>query len=230
MKSIKDWYSSKELEGLKGLPSLATNITRKAKKESWKRQNAQGIKGGGFEYHYSSLPKETKQELGFEYSAHPEVDNNELETEASEVAPSLDDEYDFIIGYNVQAAAGNGIINHGSFPSRSLAFRKKWLRYRQFSTKELVLIWAKGDSMYPTLQDNDTLVVHIMRKKPVDGRIYVIRKEEELLVKRIQLLPNGLRLISDNKEMYAPVDITDTDLDNFEVVGQVVHVAHDFPD
>lgn len=166
--------------------------------------------------------------LGTDTSATNETHPNEYNenTEDNE----LMDEYDFIIGYNVQAAAGNGIINGDAKPSRKLAFRKRWLHYRRFNAKDLVLIWAKGDSMYPTIQDNDTLVVNTVRKTPIDGRIYVIRRDAELLVKRVQLIPSGLRLISDNKDMYAPVDLVESDLLNFEVVGQVVHVTHDFPD
>lgn len=65
MKSIKEWYSSKDLEGLEGLPTRATNITRKAIKEGWEKREAKGIKGGGFEYHYTSLPDNVQEALGF---------------------------------------------------------------------------------------------------------------------------------------------------------------------
>lgn len=47
MKSIKEWFSAKDLEGIDGLPNRATNITRKAIKEGWLKRDAKGIKGGG---------------------------------------------------------------------------------------------------------------------------------------------------------------------------------------
>ncbi|WP_017807525.1 DNA-binding protein [Avibacterium paragallinarum] len=55
----KVWYSAKELEklDLPEMPKLATNITRKALKESWYKRDAVGTKGGGYEYHISSFPK-----------------------------------------------------------------------------------------------------------------------------------------------------------------------------
>ena len=66
MKSLeKVWFSAKEVEGLNGLPAHATNITRKAKNENWISRETKGIKGGGFEYHISSLPQKTQEALGF---------------------------------------------------------------------------------------------------------------------------------------------------------------------
>ncbi|MGC7559556.1 S24 family peptidase [Pasteurella sp. PK-2025] len=63
MKSLKLWYSAKELEGLDGLPAHATNITRKAKNEDWQYREAKGVKGGGYEYHITSLPVATQRQL-----------------------------------------------------------------------------------------------------------------------------------------------------------------------
>ena len=60
MKSLeKDWYSAKELEkkAFPDLPKQATNITRKVLNEDWKKRNAVGVKGGGYEYHVSSFPR-----------------------------------------------------------------------------------------------------------------------------------------------------------------------------
>ncbi|RRN04655.1 transcriptional regulator [Bibersteinia trehalosi] len=65
MKSLREWYSAKDLEGLAGLPNRATNITRKAIKEDWLKRDVKGVKGGGYEYHYSSLPESVQLALGF---------------------------------------------------------------------------------------------------------------------------------------------------------------------
>ncbi|WP_283228524.1 DNA-binding protein, partial [Haemophilus influenzae] len=47
------------------LSPFPSNVTRKAKQEGWIKREAKGIKGGGFEYHYSSLPPAVQQALGF---------------------------------------------------------------------------------------------------------------------------------------------------------------------
>lgn len=124
-------------------------------------------------------------------------------------------------------AAGHGSIAGDEAPTRELAFRRKWLRFRGLQENELALVFAKGDSMEPTISDNETVMVDTSEKKLRDGHIYVIRNGDHLLVKRIQTLWNdGVQLLSDNKE-YPPQEISKSDLENLDVIGKVVWVGKD---
>jgi|1_EtaG_2_1085319.scaffolds.fasta_scaffold00001_539 phage repressor protein C with HTH and peptisase S24 domain len=139
----------------------------------------------------------------------------------------LDEEFALIPGYNVQVAAGHGTIAGDEAPTRELAFRRKWLRFRGLHEQDLALVFAKGDSMEPTISDNETVMVDTSEKQLRDGHIYVIRNGDHLLVKRIQTLWNdGVQLLSDNKE-YPPQEIPSSDLENLEVIGKVVWVGKD---
>ncbi|MDO6750036.1 S24 family peptidase, partial [Gilvimarinus sp. 1_MG-2023] len=73
--------------------------------------------------------------------------------------------------------------------SRKLAFRRKWLKFKGLHEKDLVVVFAKGDSMEPTISDNNTIMVDTSDTSPQDGRMYVIRVDGHLLVKRTQILP-----------------------------------------
>lgn len=140
----------------------------------------------------------------------------------------FEEEFALIPGYDVQVSTGNGTTALDERkPSRYLAFRRKWLSYRGFSENDLVLLWAKGDSMEPTISNNDTLVVNTTHTKPVDGNIYVIRHEDNLWAKRVQVQPGAWLLISDNQPVYPPIEIKREDMANFEVIGQVVHISKD---
>lgn len=139
-------------------------------------------------------------------------------------------EYALLPGYTIQVSAGHGALNPDNLePSRYLAFRRKWLKFRGFAEKDLAIVWAKGDSMEPTINNNDTLVVHVGRKIPQDGHIYIFRDETQLFVKRYQSVVGAWRLISDN-QMYTPLDIKKEEQHQFEVIGQVVHIAKDIGD
>jgi putative transposase len=59
---MKQWYSASELAGLTGLPALPNNVTRKAQAEKWQSRQRTG-RGGGKEYFYNSLPKQTQAAL-----------------------------------------------------------------------------------------------------------------------------------------------------------------------
>ena len=57
-----EWFSAKCLLGLDGMSHAVQVINRKAQQESWKSRPRKA-KGGGKEYHISSLPKETQRAL-----------------------------------------------------------------------------------------------------------------------------------------------------------------------
>lgn len=140
---------------------------------------------------------------------------------------NFEEEFALIPGYNVQVAAGHGSLVGDESPSRELAFRRKWLRYRGLHEQDLALVFAKGDSMEPTISDNETVMVDTSEKKLRDGHIYVIRNGDHLLVKRIQTLWNdGVQLLSDNKE-YPPQEIANEDMEALQVIGKVVWVGKD---
>ncbi|MDR8523443.1 DNA-binding protein [Shewanella fidelis] len=58
---IKQWYTAKELSGLPGLPKSDRNIRLNANKHGWTSRSK--ARGKGFEYHFDSLPLETKAYL-----------------------------------------------------------------------------------------------------------------------------------------------------------------------
>ncbi|WP_289237713.1 DNA-binding protein, partial [Escherichia coli] len=41
----QEWFSAKELQGVAGLPSSASSISRKATNEGWKKRQIKGVKG-----------------------------------------------------------------------------------------------------------------------------------------------------------------------------------------
>jgi transposase InsO family protein len=63
----KEWFKASELAGLCGLPKNVRNITIRASKESWELRKRAG-RGGGNEYHISSLPIETQAALVKQFS------------------------------------------------------------------------------------------------------------------------------------------------------------------
>ena len=59
---MKEWFSAAELVGCPGLPSTSRRIRGKAIRDCWQNRRREG-RGGGSEYHISSLPAETQQHL-----------------------------------------------------------------------------------------------------------------------------------------------------------------------
>ena len=138
------------------------------------------------------------------------------------------DEYAYIPMYDVEVSAGNGAAAYGvAEPANHLAYRKDWLKLRGLFAKDLNCVTARGDSMEPTINSKDTLLVDTSKNNPRDGQIYVIRSSDVLWVKRIQRQIDGsLSLISDNPT-YAPMQLNLDDHPDIQVIGQVVQISKD---
>ncbi|MEG9490062.1 helix-turn-helix transcriptional regulator [Mannheimia indoligenes] len=223
MKNFQEWFSVSELlsENLKDLPSTDKGISKKADREEWQKRQRSGVKGKTFEYHYTSLPRSVQEELGFVQTAVKE------EPRALVAAQTADD-MERVPFYDVKASAGLGAFNSEVYaPDDYIGLSKRWLDVRGFYLSYLAFITASGDSMYPTISDGDMLLVNRAATQPKDGKIYVFRQGEQIWVKRVQGIMGGIRLISDNKELYSPIDVIFNEALDFEVIGQVVYIGHD---
>jgi hypothetical protein len=124
---------------------------------------------------------------------------------------------------DVGASAGPGALSDGERIASHFAFDRGWLRRLCGARPEdLSIIRVQGDSMSPTLADGDEIMVdrgdEAARLR--DG-IYVLRRDEELLVKRVAVNPATRRvtLKSDNPAYPVWADCAAEDL---AIVGRVV--------
>ncbi len=165
------------------------------------------------------------------YGVHPwELMSGETIDEIKQPEPTQNDEYVYIPFYDIQASAGIGLFIEGTAqPTKHLAFRRQWVQAKGLRADKLVALYTKGDSMLPTLKDGAIIVINTAKTSPVDGRLYVVRIGKDLLVKRIQKIPMGIRLISDNKSMYDPIDIQYNDYNGnqIQICGQLIHTSYD---
>ncbi len=144
---------------------------------------------------------------------------------APSTAPPPGEDLVFVPTYEVAAAAGEGIVIDVEYGTGRLAFRRDWLRgVTRATSEELAVITVRGDSMYPTLTDGDTILVDLTQRAPSRDGIYIVRFGEFVLVKRLHLDPvRRLVTISCDNNNYpplAPVEPAD-----IEVAGRVIWVG-----
>lgn len=109
---------------------------------------------------------------------------------------------------DVRAACGNGFFNVAAslirFVQVSVEFLRRYCASANLSA--LHIITAAGDSMEPTLSDGDAVIIDSSDQRITRDGLYAVRLGESILVKRIQILPDGFSMISDNPR-YPPVHV-----------------------
>lgn len=123
----------------------------------------------------------------------------------------------------VRASAGPGAIPDGERGKPRFAFDERWLRaLTSAAPADLSMIRVEGDSMAPTLNDGDDILIdrRACGEQLRDG-IYVLRVDDSLLVKRLAIHPLGrsLTVQSDNP---AYPDWPDCGMGDVHCIGRVI--------
>ncbi|MGE4471060.1 MAG: helix-turn-helix transcriptional regulator [Desulfovibrio sp.] len=102
------------------------------------------------------------------------------------------------------------------------AFRKDFLKHLAPKSRDLVLFEVRGDSMRPTLEDGDTVLIHQGDKDVVSGKLYACRVGNELMVKKLLVEPGKLRVVSENSAHGEfSVSLAEGAQEDFTVIGRV---------
>jgi phage repressor protein C with HTH and peptisase S24 domain len=146
----------------------------------------------------------------------------ELAHSAQAIAHAVEgSDYIFMPRNRIRSSGGrNGMIRSEQVVD-SIAFRAAWIKRRlNAEPRDLILIEAAGDSMAPTIEDSDLILANLAEPRFRRDGIYLLRRESELEVKRIQRRPDGkLLLRSDNSKYEAMV------VASVSIIGRVVWIG-----
>ncbi|USE00252.1 helix-turn-helix transcriptional regulator [Vibrio sp. SCSIO 43133] len=125
--------------------------------------------------------------------------------------------------FDIEVSAGNGTLVEKEEESCAMVFSERFIRQELgFNPNNIFLMPVRGDSMTPTLKNQSIVMVNRLDGFSNDG-IYVFRYDGRLMVKRLQFLPNGIKVVSDNNA-YEPWELGKEDIKSadFEIIGEVV--------
>lgn len=123
----------------------------------------------------------------------------------------------------IRASAGFGSIPYEEEGKPYIAFDERWLkRLTGSSAGQLSIIRVEGDSMAPTLNAGDDILVDLgdCGERLRDG-IYVLRADDALVVKRLALHPVGRRVTVQSDNPAYP-DWPDCDMAEINCIGRVI--------
>jgi phage repressor protein C with HTH and peptisase S24 domain len=142
--------------------------------------------------------------------------------------PSNDPQYVALPRLRVDVSAGGGAVVSSEECGDHYYFRRSWIRNRLMAApNDLRLVSVRGDSMSPTLEDGDIILVDIRKTTASPPGIFVLFDGFGLVAKRLEYVPGieppTLRVISDNPQYGAyerPVAET-------RIIGRVVWFARE---
>lgn len=89
----------------------------------------------------------------------------------------------------------------------------------------LAALRVSTDVMEPTFLVGSILLVDQQHKQLKDGKVVVLHKEGNYLYKRVQVVPDGYNLSSDNPK-YSAMIVNQDSLSSFDVLGEVLIVLN----
>ena len=160
--------------------------------------------------------KKIAEALGVKVSDLFDDDSNiELEPELVDFVP--------VRRCTLQLSAGitGFAIQYENHDQPPIYFRKDWLTGRGIRPESLVAVKVSGQSMEPGLFDGDMVVVHTADHIAVDGEVYAVNFEGELVIKRLKRDGGEWWLASDNADKSRYPDKRCND--GVFLVGRVIH-------
>lgn len=203
-------------------PKSRAGVYKRAFSEKWESINIPG-KGARDGVKYYLIPAFLQQQI---------IDNKKKEASAYPTTVNINHSItdmrvnDFVPmpKYSLQSMPDRAISSDQVVDY--LAFKKDWLQYSMdVHDQALALIKMKGDSMSPTLKNNDLMLTDLTQLRLEDDSIYVLSIKNELVVKRVQRKLNGAFVIttdnSQNQNTHQEEIDEETAMD-LPVIGKVI--------
>jgi len=111
---------------------------------------------------------------------------------------------DFVLirfgNFRLQAGIVGFAIDYYEKDHDPLIFRRDWMISKGYKPEKMVICKIKGDSMEEALFDGDVVMINTESVTPIDGNVFAVNYEGELLIKRMKRDAGRWYLSSDNKD------------------------------
>ncbi len=126
--------------------------------------------------------------------------------------------------YDLRFCCGDGVGFTEFEPlQKLLPFDGSFFTKRRINPKNFKMVYAKGDSMAPYINEGDVVGMDISDIEPREGQVYAIWLDGDWMIKRIFKEGGGvLRLSSDNNQFRDKI-IDASNGESLKIIGRVVY-------
>ena len=126
------------------------------------------------------------------------------------------------IKFNVEAGISGFQICQESDEGNPIYFRLNWLQSKGYKSENLIAVYVHGNSMEPGLYDGDTVIVNMADIEPIDGKVFVVNYEGEIVIKRL-IRDAGLWWLSSDNPDQRKYPRKECSKHLCSIIGRVVH-------
>jgi phage repressor protein C with HTH and peptisase S24 domain len=129
----------------------------------------------------------------------------------------------FVMFSEMQIDVDHGCQIEGKQVVDFISFKEEWLQsVLRVPKNHLTLLTVRGDSMSPTLNDGDIVLVDVRAARVTDSALYVLEMEDSFLVKRIQKKLDGSVVIKNENPLYEAENLPRDKVPSLKVAGRIV--------
>jgi phage repressor protein C with HTH and peptisase S24 domain len=178
-----------------------------------------------------SLSPETAYQVGKALNIRPEWivfgtgsrTNEDPEGEADHASTSAK-KFAFVKRAKQLLSTSGAIEADERYDDSPVAFRVDYLESREIHPDRALVAVIEGDSMVPTFNHGDMVLIDLLRAELTAGKIYAIGLGNLVHIRRLQWVPEGLvRVIADN-DLYSDFDMLQEDT---RILGEIRWVGRD---
>lgn len=142
-------------------------------------------------------------------------------------ADASSDDYVMIDQYDVAGSCGSGALIGDVVVKGGIAFKRDWIQAMGVKSDNLATAYAQGNSMSPTIEDGQVLLIDTAAIQPQSTKIYMICIDEQLYIKRLINLYDKWVMRSDNpdKSSYPDIELRGDTMSKVDIQGRVVWKA-----
>lgn len=110
------------------------------------------------------------------------------------------------VKFRLSAGVSGFAVEHEDGNGTPIFFRASWFKQHSYQPEKLFAVRVNGASMEPSLWDQDLVVVNTLDAAPLDGEVFALNYEGELVIKRMRRDAGEWFACSDNSDQrrYAP--------------------------
>lgn len=123
--------------------------------------------------------------------------------------------------FKLSAGASGFGVEYSDEEGPPIVFRRDWYDRNGYRPEKLLAVRVSNGSMEPGLYDGDTVIVNTDAAEPVDGAVFAVNYEGEMVVKRLVRDAGQWWLSSDNPDQRRyPRKVCD---EHCQLLGRIVH-------